>query len=139
MFKIYVLAYLYSDDNILLLRRKNVTFGSGLYGLAGGQMEQGETARQAIAREVQEELALSIDPSEFELVHTLHRKGTETEFISLCFQADIAGMKPKNNEPDKHDDMRLFKLYDLPTNIIPAHQRIIESVESEDIYSEHGW
>ena len=139
MMKVYILAYLYSGDDVLLLRRKNVEFGSGLYSLPGGLIEQGETASQGIAREVREELGLDIPEKSFELVHTLNRKGTETEFMALVFRANVTGMQPKNNEPDKHDDLKFFAVDHLPENIIPAHKQAIECIKRDINYSEHGW
>ncbi len=139
MVNVFVLAFLVSGDDVLLLHRTNVSFGSGLYGLSGGKVETGETALQAVKREVKEELALNIPESAFELVHTFHRKGTETELVSLIFKVDIAGMQPINNEPDKHSDMRFFNIHQLPENIIPAHKQAIACIGRGVYYSEHGW
>lgn len=139
MFKLFVLAYLCRGDEVLLLRRLHANFGDGLYSFVGGKAMQGEPALQAIHREVLEEVALDIPITAFELVHTLHRKGTENEVMLLCFKTDISGLEPRNNEPDKCDDMRFFKIRELPENMIPAHRQIIELVEQGIRYSEHGW
>lgn len=140
MVNVFVLAFLVSGNQLLMVQRKNVSFGDGLYSLVGGKVEQGETARYAIHREVLEETTLDIPESSFELLHTLHRKGTETELIALCFKADISTFPaPYNNEPDKCSDMRFFTLDALPKNIIPAHVQIIQCVQEGAIYSEHGW
>jgi 8-oxo-dGTP diphosphatase len=140
MVNIFVLAFLCTAQGILLLRRVGASFGDGLYSVVGGKVEPKETALQAIHREVLEETALDIPESSFELVHTLHRKGTETEFIALCFKVNVTNMpQPRNNEPDKHDDMRFFALDQLPENIIPAHHQIINCVQKNIRYSEHGW
>ena len=136
---VFALAFLVSGEDVLLLHRTNVSFGSGLYGLSGGKVEHGETARQAVRREVQEELALDVPESAFELVHTVHCKGTATELVNLIFKVDIAGMQPKNNEPEKHDDMRFFNQHQLPENIISAHKQAIECIGRGIYYSERGW
>jgi 8-oxo-dGTP diphosphatase len=140
MVNVFVLALLTVGNNVLLLCRQNVSFGSGMYSMAGGKVEQGETARQAIQREVLEETGLNIPVEQFALVHVLHRKGTDTEFIALCFAVDIADLPaPYNNEPDKCSDMRFFPLDQLPSNILPAHVQIIQCIEQGLNYSEHGW
>ena len=140
MVALYVIALLCVGDTVLLLRRHNTGFGDGLYSLPGGKVEQGETARQAIKREIYEEVALDIPKSNFDLVHTFHRKGTEHEIIVLCFKVDITGMPtPTNQEPEKHDDMRFFNLNQLPDNIIPAHKQALECIQKGITYSEHGW
>lgn len=126
---LYVIAFLSFNNKVLLIRRVNATFGDGLYSLVGGKVEPGETALQAIKREVHEEVDLEIPESNFELVHTMHRKGTDAEFVALCFKADVTDISHvRNNEPDKHDDVQFFNLHSLPTNIIPAHKQVIESV-----------
>ena len=137
----YVLAFACLGNEVLLVRRSSdQTFGAGLYSMVGGKVEQGETARQAIKREVREETGLDIPETAFELMHTLHRKGTETEFIALCFKVDLTGMPaPHNTEPDQHDDMRFFPLNQLPENIVPAHKQAIECIRKNVHYSEHGW
>jgi ADP-ribose pyrophosphatase YjhB (NUDIX family) len=139
MVNLFAIALLYVGDTVLLLHRHNTDFGNGLFGLPGGKVEQGETARQAISREIEEELGLHIPASTFELVHTFHRKGTETEFVALCFKADITGLHPVNNEPEKHDDMAFFNISKLPENIIPAHAQAIKAIAQNINYSEHGW
>ena len=137
----YVLAFLCLGNEVVLIRRSShQTFGAGQYSMVGGKVERGETARQAIKREVYEETGLDIPESAFELVHTIHRKGTEAEFIALCFKADLTGMPaPYNKEPDHHDDLQFFPFNQLPGNILPAHKQAIECIQENIYYSEHGW
>jgi 8-oxo-dGTP diphosphatase len=140
MVHVYVIAMLTVSNTVLMVCRHNASFGDGLYSMVGGKLEQGETALQAIHREVEEETTLNISEEDFRLVHTLHRKGAESELIVLCFAADIGNFPPPyNNEPDKHSDMRFFTFNQLPINIIPAHAQIIQCVLQGIPYSEHGW
>lgn len=139
MVTLYVMVLLTVDDEVLLVRRKHETFGNGLYSLVGGQVEPNERALHAIARETYEETGLQIPESQFFLMHVLHRKGTEGPFIGLCYHVDITGMNPKNKEPEKHDDMRMFNIHALPKNILPAHKQVLDLIQHNITYSEHGW
>ncbi len=140
MVNVFALGFFVSDNQLLLVQRKNTSFGDGLYSLVGGKVEHGETVLSAVHREVKEETGLDIPRDLFTLVHTLHRKGTETELIALCFKADMSTLPaPHNNEPDKCSDMRFFTFDDLPHNIIPAHAQIIRCVQLGQHYSERGW
>jgi 8-oxo-dGTP diphosphatase len=140
MVALYVLALLYKDNDLLLVRRHNVDFGSGLYSFVGGAVNEGERALQAIQREVKEETGLSVPEEDFSLVHIINRKGTENNMVILFFMADIAAMpKPVIKEPKKHDDMRFFRFDELPENMIPAHKQALECITIHSPYSEHGW
>ena len=53
-------AVIFRDGKVLVVRRANAP-GRGLYSVPGGRVEHGETLHQAVAREVREETALTID------------------------------------------------------------------------------
>ncbi len=55
-----VSAVIFRDGKVLLVRRANEP-GRGLYSAPGGRVEHGETLHEAVAREVSEETALSIE------------------------------------------------------------------------------
>ena len=139
MVTLFAIACLLVNKKVLLARRAHASFGNGLYSMVGGKVEENETARAAIKREILEEIAIDIPIDKFELAHTLHRKGTDNKLIALCFVADITGLNIFNNEPDKCDDLRFFDLHSLPENIIPAHKQAIECILKQVTYSEHGW
>lgn len=140
MISLYVLAFLCIDNQIIMLKRSaNASFGAGLYCLPGGKVEVQETARQAIKREVQEETGLVLNESDFVLVHTFHRKATEHSLVALVFKADVAGMKPINNEPDKHDELVQINTAQIPESTLPAHWQAIAAIMHDVAYTEHGW
>ena len=139
MVVLYVLAFLYDQNNVLLVRRASQQFGKGSYSMVGGKVEPEERALHAIGREVREETGLDMQESDFALAHTFHRLGTEGPFVALVFKASIEHMHPENSEPDKHDEMKLFSLEQLPENLLPAHRQAIECILHNESYSEHGW
>ena len=65
------LCYLLEDDEVLLIEKKR-GLGEGLYVGPGGKLEDGETPRECVVREVEEEVGLVVaDPvkvGEFEFV-----------------------------------------------------------------------
>ena len=59
-----VAVALFAPDGRLLLQRRPLhKRHGGLWELPGGKVEPGETPRQALARELAEELAIRIDPA----------------------------------------------------------------------------
>lgn len=135
----YVLVMLTQGESILLLKRGNVSFGAGEYCMVGGKIDGNETARQAAAREAFEEIGVSIELDDLQLVHTFHRKGPSEELFALVFKAEKWSGELINKEPEKHDLMGWFGYFDLPENILPAHKQAIEHICSGSIYSEHNW
>ena len=136
---LYVLLILVQDNSVLLTHRVNAKFGNGLYALPGGKCEENETATNAIIREAQEELGITLDKNGLQLVHTFHRKGTENNLVALIFKAEEWSGEIINNEPEKCDELAWFSLNQLPENIIPAHRHALECIKKNNIYSEHGW
>lgn len=136
---LYAIAFLETHNKLLLVRRHNARFGNQQYSLVGGKVEAGETALQAVIREIKEEVGLELSPKDLTFVHALHRRGTESEFVALCFKADITGKKFFNAEPQKHDAASLFDLSALPDNILEAHKQVIKEALKDGYYSEHGW
>jgi len=54
------------DGHVLLARRANETYASGLWGLPGGHVEDDETLAGAAARELREEVAVRVDAGALE-------------------------------------------------------------------------
>ena len=136
---IYVLLRLVHNNSILLMRRANTTFGNGLYALPGGKCEHDEIATDAIIREAQEELSITLNKNDIKLAHTFHRKGTQDNFIALIFTTEKWSGEIINNEPEKCDELAWFALDQLPDNMITAHRHALECIKKQEIYSEHGW
>ena len=102
-----VSAGIVRDGKVLVVRRaRNPALN--LYTLPGGVVETGETLLQAVAREVREETALTIEP----VALAGHREAivrdgqgrVERHFVILCFAARWLAGEPVLNE--ELDDAR---------------------------------
>lgn len=136
---LYVLLMLTRDSSVLLMQRKNATFGDGLYALVGGKVEEHEPALDALVRETKEEIGVTVKKEDLKLVHTFHRKGTEKDLIVLVFTTNTWTGEIVNNEPEKCSDLAWFDLKALPENIMSAHRQALELLQKNIYYSEHGW
>jgi 8-oxo-dGTP diphosphatase len=102
-----VSAAIVRDGKVLVVRRARNPALS-LYTLPGGAVETGETLLQAVAREVREETALTIEP----VALAGHREAivrdaqgrVERHFVILCFAARWLAGEPVLNE--ELDDAR---------------------------------
>ena len=88
------------DGRVLIVRRARPPL---LYTVPGGLVETGETLREAVLREVEEETGLKIEPVELagyrEVIMPGAAGGTERHFVVLCFASRwIAGEVVLNDE-----------------------------------------
>jgi ADP-ribose pyrophosphatase YjhB (NUDIX family) len=95
------------DGKVLVVRRaRNPALN--LYTLPGGVVETGETLLQAVAREVREETALTIEPVALaghrEAIVRDAQDRVERHFVILCFAARWLAGEPVLNE--ELDDAR---------------------------------
>ncbi len=129
---------LIKNRKILLLRRFRTGYEDGKYSLPAWHVEEGETLREAAAREIKEEIGLLIKPEDFELVHIMHRKGDDIR-VDFFFTAKKWKGVPANMELNKCDDLRWFSLTKLPVNTIPYIRKAITNYQEKILYSEVGF
>ncbi|MAZ56696.1 NUDIX hydrolase [bacterium] len=134
-------AYLFlvKDGKILLQRRFQTGFEDGKYGVPSGHMDGDETAREACAREIKEEVGVDVSPEDLEIVHVMHRKASQDERIDFFMTTDRFSGEIKNVEPHKCDDLNWFSLDDLPENMVHYVRVAIDNYNSGVTYSEYGW
>ena len=90
-----VSAAIIRDGKVVIVRR-GAGVATGVYTLPGGVVEAGETVREAVVREVREEIGMTIEPLEpagyREMIARDADGRVERHFVILCFAARwIAG------------------------------------------------
>jgi len=131
-----VYLILIKDNKILLSRRYNTGYFDNNYSFPAGHLESEETLKQAMVREAKEEVDVTLDPADLELIHVMNRKIPDNERIDFFFTAKKWQGEPKIMEPEKCDDLRWFDLDNLPKNIVPYIRQAIDSILNNIIYSE---
>jgi 8-oxo-dGTP diphosphatase len=127
------------DGKTLLLRRFNTGYEDGKYSLAAGHAEEKETFREALRREIKEEIGIILDIEKVALVHTMHRNCGDHERVDFFFTAKEWQGEIKNMEPSKCDDLSWFPMNQLPSNTIDYIRAAIECWQKGIPYSEFGW
>ena len=103
---------------ILLLKRgKDVRNESGWWSKPGGGVKFGETAIEAMKREIKEEVGIEIEITGY-LPHTDHiiEEGNQ-HWAAFNFIAHIVSGKLQNMEPEKCDAIEWFAFNNLPKKI----------------------
>ncbi len=135
-----VFLYLKDGDNrILLAQRKNAGHEDGNYSLVAGHIEQGETAEQALIREVREEANLDLSHSNLRIVHVMQRQYPERTYFDVYITADSWEGELKNMEPDKCSDLWWYADDDLPSNVIPYISQGLQCIRDGEPFSNYGF
>lgn len=138
--KVYIHVYLLleKDQQILLSLRQNTGYADGQWGLVSGHGESQETVRQALIREAEEEIGITIKEEDLTIVHVMHRRSDRecVEFFIKCraFLGEIS-----NKEPHKCGDVRFFEKDNLPDTIVPYIPHALKNIDEGITYSEYGW
>ena len=126
------------EDNGKILCLRQTKKNGGGYSLIGGNVEEHEFAREALAREALEEAGIQVEPADLTLVHVLHRhklKKGETLLV-LYFKAARFRGEPASLEPKKFEDVVWLPLYNLPPDVSKPTLHVLQCIQQSMIYSE---
>lgn len=98
MVKIATVCYIYDKEKVLMMQHARGPF-KGKWNVPGGKIQEGESARKCVIREVQEETGLKIDP-EFRGVLTFLGMKDQPPWYVLIYEADGYEGKLKHNKEE---------------------------------------
>lgn len=134
---IFAVRLIVEEEGKILFLRQTKKNG-GRYSLIGGNVEENEFAREALAREALEEAGIEVEPVDLRLVHVLHRhklKKDETLLV-LYFKASRFKGEPESLEPKKFKDVKWLSVSNLPEDVSKATRHVLEGIRRGEIYSE---
>ncbi len=117
---------------VLLIRRSGeVRNEAGWWSKPGGGVKFGEKVKEAMIREMKEELDIEVEIIGY-LPHTDHIITKETNedeqhWVAFNFIAKIINGQPKNMEPHKCDKIGWFPLDKLPEKITQTTKEPVEN------------
>lgn len=112
-------AAILDESGRMLLARRLTAPEAGCYGLLGGKIEPGEATRDAILREIEEEIGVRLELQGFLCaVDLILPDGVH--WVSVVERARIASGTPKILEPEKLADLGWFARAALPRALTQA-------------------
>ena len=126
-------------DEILLLERANTGYMDGYYSFVAGHVDPNESFTEAMIREAYEEVGIKIKPEQLTVAHIQHRKSDDSERVDTFFVTEDWEGEICNMEPHKCANLNWFNIKELPENIIPHLADVVEYIQNNKHYSEHGW
>lgn len=138
----YALAFISRETDghkeVLLIYRSHTSFGNDQYSMPGGKIQENESLRNGLIRELQEEIGITVQPTDMHLSHVMHFQGATRVCIAIVFTIKKWQGEPFNKEPDKHDHIAWFDINKLPSTLLPRHAKMIRSIEQGQLYSDEG-
>ncbi|MFZ4607257.1 MAG: NUDIX domain-containing protein [Caulobacter sp.] len=107
-------------NGALLLVRRLKEPEAGFWGLPGGKTDWGETTRQTCAREIAEELGLTITPGRLLCVADTIDRGDGGHWVAPVYLVEDCVGEPVVLEPDKLGGCGWFALDALPSPLTAA-------------------
>ena len=125
-------AIVVSGKGILLVRRDKEP-GKGLWSIPGGGVEVGETAEEAIIREVKEESGIDIEPIHeigyADIIMDDAEGNIEFHYILLHFLARALNLDTRQESPEA--EVSWFMPDELPSSQIP--EPILQLIQKNNI------
>lgn len=119
-----VAALIWKEDKFLICQRPKDKARALLWEFVGGKVERGESKEEALIRECQEELDVTLNVGE-EFMNVTHEYPDVTVHLTL-FNATIASGTPKKLE---HNDLKWITREEIPNYAFcPADVEILERI-----------
>jgi mutator protein MutT len=116
-------------DRLLLQRRSD----DGTWGFPGGAVELGESAEEAVVREVFEETGLIVRAVNLLGVYTkyehVYPNGDRTQPIAVFFRCSLVGGEPAMRDGESLE-LRYFPLNNVPPLVNPQYQDALEDLRA---------
>lgn len=127
-------------DQVLLQRRRNTGFMDGYYSLPAGHVEKGEAFSQTLAREIAEEIGITVDETATRIGHISHRfSDPDYEAVDIFYTTEAWVGEPTICEPEKADELSWHDIRHLPENTIPYIKTALALLADGIPYSEYGY
>ena len=124
-----VAALIWNNNKFLICQRPAHKVRALLWEFVGGKVESGEAKEQALIRECQEELAVTLSVEDV-FMDVVHEYPDITVHLTL-FNATIAEGVPQKLE---HNDIKWILPSEIPQyNFCPADREILKKIMSESL------
>lgn len=99
------LLLLNEHGETLFIRRATTGWKDGYYSLPAGGLEKNEDLYEAVIRETEEEIGVSVRREDIKHLYTQQCFVGEQNWINVYFQTQVWQGEPKVCEPEKHSEV----------------------------------
>ncbi|MGO3518255.1 MAG: NUDIX domain-containing protein [Acetobacter cibinongensis] len=123
-------AVILRAGKMLLVKRKRSP-EAGYWGLPGGKVDPYETVPQAVAREIAEEVALTITPAKLLCVVDQIDQEQALHWVAPVYLVEDCEGEPVVQEPEALAAAAWFALDALPTPLTEATKQALQALANE--------
>lgn len=133
---------LIQENQVFLIKRTYKDWG---FGAITGELNQGETLRQAAIRYVEKKTGVVIDEIDLKFLCFVHYKTEDEREAPLVFffSAHTWMGEPFNKESNRHSEARWMNLDQLPDHLAPGEDLVFDVYKNigtnPNVYLERGW
>ncbi len=137
--KVAVIGLVTAGDKVLLVRR-GVQPAMGQWALPGGYMDAGEMPRDALSRELYEEVGLKVQPGEFLDIYPFAKTSRVIGGIVIAYRVDLSSIIPPIvHAHDDVDAAAWFSKERLPDHIaFESSRELIRRWRADDLLPDHS-
>lgn len=99
-------CYCKSDNRVLLVKRHPEKSQGNTWGVPGGKLEKGETPREAVIREIKEEVGLDIDDESLMAIGTFYCRLPSVDYTYHIFYKSFKTLPKVQLELTEHVDAK---------------------------------
>jgi len=125
-------------NEVLFGRRQNTGFEDGAWHVPSGHLEAAESVVDAVIREAEEEIGITIKPEDASFSHIMHNSSSGGRmaffFTVRKWEGDV-----ENREADKCSALEWFPVSALPDHMIAYCKVAMDHVAHGTTFSVYGW
>lgn len=121
-------AAIFNESGQILLIQRLTEPEAGAWGLPGGKIDFGERVKDAIKREIKEELGIIINIVGSPYITEIIDKGDAQHWVSPVYEARISSGTPELLEPHKHGGWAWYDLNDLPNALTTPTVQVLQNM-----------
>ncbi|MGY2061025.1 NUDIX hydrolase, partial [Nocardia gipuzkoensis] len=125
-------------NDVLFGQRQNTGFEDGAWHLPSGHLEANESVIDALIREADEEIGVTIKPEDVQFSHIMHNSSSGGRMAFFFTVQNWQGV-PTNREPDKCAALEWFSTDDLPYHMIDYCRVAMQDIAKGQPFSIYGW
>jgi ADP-ribose pyrophosphatase YjhB (NUDIX family) len=122
-------AAILKENRLLLVQRRRAP-EAGCWGLPGGKVDAFERVKEAVAREVAEELGIRITPERLLCVVDQIDEPHGEHWVAPVYRVDAFAGEPRLMEPEALSGLGWFALDDLPEPLTEATRQALAALKA---------